>query len=234
MERDEKLGGNAIKTDSKVLSRIENFWYHYKWPTIVVCFFVIVILVCSLQVCNKEKVDISVAYAGPFHMEGETDFDIKSVLNSVMPEDYDKDGSKNSQLLCYNIYTQEQIEKIEADGKEIIDRSYIANENKNFFNYTTTEGGICFIDPSLYQTLKDSDRLAKIPEVVGYTPDGLIDEYGIAISELGIYEEYAVLRQLPEDTVVCLLRRQLTNKEEAYETEKDMFTAIITYKSDEK
>ena len=118
---------------------------------------------------------------------------------------------------------------IEAEDSQIVDRSYVSNESKNFFNYASTEAGICFLDPSLYQSLKESDRLINITEAIGYSPDGLIDNHGVRLSETGLYEEYAVLRELPADTVVCMLRKQLSKKQDAYNSELATFKAILDY-----
>ena len=132
------------------------------------------------------------------------------------------------------IYTKEQIEKTEAQSSQIVDRAYISNENQNFFNYTSTEAGICFLDPSLYQTLKDSDRLVSVTATLGYSPEGLIDDNGVRLSETEIYKEYAVIREMPADTVVCMLRKQLTKKENAYSAELETFKALLSYNSVEK
>ena len=83
--RNEKLDEKAIKTDNKILLGIENYWYHYKWPTVIVLFFAIVILVCTLQMCGRESTDITIVYAGSYAMEAEEAADIKSVLNYIMP-----------------------------------------------------------------------------------------------------------------------------------------------------
>lgn len=228
--KEEKLGEKAIKSESKALSWIENYWYHYKWPTIIVCFFVIVFTVCTMQTCNKKSYDFTIVYAGPYNIEADKANDIKSVFDFTIAKDFDEDGSKSTQLVNYLIYTKEQIEKLEADGKTKVDRSYVSNESQNFYNYASTEAGICFLDPSLYQSLKNSDRLINITETLGYTPEGLIDDHGVKLSETGLYAEYAVLSQLPEDTVVCLLRKQLSKKEAVYAEELEMFKAILEFK----
>ena len=44
--------------------RVENFWYHYKWHSLVALFLVFTILVCSLQMCEKNNYDIYITYAG--------------------------------------------------------------------------------------------------------------------------------------------------------------------------
>lgn len=229
MRNEEKLEQRAIQPQSKSLRWFENFWYHYKWHTIIVCFFVIVFAVCTMQMCSKESYDISIVYAGPYNVDANRSNDIKSVFDFTIPEDFDGDGSKSSRLISYLIYTKDQIEKLESEESQYVDRTYVSNESKNFFNYASTEAGICFIDPSLYQTLKESDRLINISETLGFTPDGLIDDFGVRLSETGLYEEYAVIREMPADTVICMLRKQLPKKQAAYDAELATFKAILSF-----
>lgn len=40
-------------------NKFENYWYHYKWHTIIGLFFVITIIICSVQCASKEKADIT-------------------------------------------------------------------------------------------------------------------------------------------------------------------------------
>ena len=64
MNNEEKIKGAQIKTDSKFIAWLDNYWYHNKWVTVIVAFFVIVFAVCVLQTCTREKTDITVLYAG--------------------------------------------------------------------------------------------------------------------------------------------------------------------------
>jgi hypothetical protein len=227
--KEEKLGETKIHTNSKAASFIENFWYHYKWPTIIVCFFVIVFTICTAQMCSKKSYDMTIVYAGPYNIDAERANDIKGVFDFTIAKDYDGDGEKSTQLVSYLIYTQEQVEKIEAEESVFVDRAYIANENQNFFNFASTEAGICFLDPSLYQSLREADRLVNISETFGVTPEGLVDGCGVEISKTALYAEYAVLREMPSDTVVCMLRKQLTKKDAAYANELETFKAILNF-----
>ncbi|MBR2152462.1 MAG: hypothetical protein IJ944_04160 [Clostridia bacterium] len=38
--------------------KIENYWYHYKWHTLIGLFFVVTILVCTVQCSSRENPDI--------------------------------------------------------------------------------------------------------------------------------------------------------------------------------
>ena len=76
-----------------------------------------------------------------------------------------------------------------------------------------------------------ANRVMDISEALGYTPEGS-DGYGVRLGDLEIYDSYAVMKVLPEDTVVCLLRPLVvgnSSDEEYYEREIDMFRALVEY-----
>ena len=65
-----KIEGRAsAETDEVVYKpslaeRLENFWYHYKWHSLVALFLVFTILICSFQMCERDSYDIYITYAG--------------------------------------------------------------------------------------------------------------------------------------------------------------------------
>lgn len=238
MNGDDKIRGAAIKSDSKAVGWLENFWYHYKWPTIIVSFFLIVILVCTLQTCGKESEDFTVVYAGPKLLTQGEVAAIEDVLNYIMPEDFNKDGKKLSGMISYQIYSKEQILDIEDDGsKDRVDRNYNSGNNDSFYDYAMTgETSVYILDPAIYKDLLENNRVMKLEEAFGSTHEASSDGYGIKLSDLGIYEAYGAVRVLPEDSVVCILRPTVfgrTSKEAEYANDKKIFSEII-YFSDEK
>lgn len=243
MNENEKLPEVEIKSENPFLKWLDNYWYHYKWPTLIVSFFVIVLLICTLQTCNKKNEDISIIYAGPLQMSNEEHSNVESVMNYIIPEDFNGDGEKNSALITHQIYSREQIEAIiaqtdAAGNPGYVDRAYNSKNNENFYDYIKTgDSSVCLLDPSIYEQVKSGGRLMKLSDALGYLPEGADDEYGVTLSKLGVYEEYGALRVLPEDTVVCILLPTLvgnSSKPELYARDKDMLRAIIEFNNVEK
>ena len=240
MNGDGKIGGAEIKVQGRFLTWLDNYWYHYKWVTIVVAFFIIVFSVCTLQMCSKEKTDIIVAYAGGAFVSPENAENVKNVINAVMPEDFDGDGKKNAQLVKYEIYSADQIKQIEAttnaDGEQgYVDKSYNSSNYSDFFDYIKLgHSSVYFVDPWLFEELKaveDGKLLANISDVLGYTPEGS-DGVGVRLGDLDVYRAYASLRVLPEDTIVCLFNPFTvgnSSDEKYYDRECETFRAIIEY-----
>ena len=62
---DEKQKTGDISLRSPFLKKLDNFFYHYKWHSIVALFLVVVLTVTLVQACSKETFDVEVMYAGP-------------------------------------------------------------------------------------------------------------------------------------------------------------------------
>lgn len=232
MDRETKIHTEGIKSDTKLEKWFDNFWYHYKWHTIITLFFVVVILACTLSTCQRENYDSTVLYAGPAYLDSDKKAGIEAVFEAAMPEDKIGDGEKNVYLAPFLIYSKEQIEAIEAEtdeeGKHFdVDNSIITKNSDNFYDYLMTgETSICLLDPSLYEALLGANRLAEIKE----------GKYGVPLCELEIYKAYSALRELPEDTVVCFLRQSFiggNSDNEVYENDRQLFDTILNFSSEQ-
>ena len=232
MDRETKIRTEGIKSDGKVEKWLDNFWYHYKWHTIITLFFVIVLLVCTLSTCERENYDSTVLYAGPAYLDFDKRSGVEAVLEAVMPNDKSGDGEKNVYLTTFLIYSKEQIEEIEAEtdeeGRHLdVDNSTITKNSENYYDYLMTgETSVCLLDPSLFAALQTNDRLAEIEDGV----------YGVALGDLAIYKTYGALRELPEDTVVCFLRQNLiggNSDDEVYENDRKLLRAILDFSAEQ-
>ena len=245
--------GSISVSSSPFLRWLDNFWYHYKWPTIGIAFAVIVILVCTLQTCSRESQDVKMIYAGPAALRSEQITGIDQLLDQTVPEDFDGDGEKNAMLLRHTVFSKEQIQEIQKrNEQEILEKGEEATEiyiNTQFNSqeyeslYREISGGaaaICLLDPWLYEELKPSekaeqDKKAYLRKLYGDEDsffsepiEGLLEDgYGVRLGETELYRKYKVLQALPEDTVICLVSRLLTQTEQMYTQSEDMFRAMV-------
>lgn len=238
----EKIHTQGIKPQGNFQRKLENYWYHYKWQTIAVLFFVIVFTICTLQMCSKDTEDATVLYAGPVQMSTSEIESFKNIIAQIMPEDFDGNGKKTVGVVDYQVYSEAQIKEIEEQTDEYgvtgsVNRNYNSTNYENYSNYILTgETTVCFLDPFLYEKLKSADRLAKISDTIGYTPSSSSDGYGVALKDTGMYRKYSVLSVLPENTVICILRSNFVgknSKEEAYARDVKLFASIIEFESAE-
>lgn len=195
-----------IRVESRFLTWLDNFWYHYKWRTIGALFLSFVLIVCVVQCARKEKTDVVVMYAGPYLYSGDETLTVKKELNSVMPSDFNGDGEKITGLVTYQVMNEEQL-KAYKELVEMVDTSYFTTQASHYNNYLLTgECAILLIDEELFEKLRDADRLRKLDEMFPTVPSSAIDEYGIDFTKTALAKNSEQLAKLPEGTVLCLLR----------------------------
>lgn len=243
--RQDKEYTKGIAVRGGFLGWLDNYWYHYKWHTVVIAFFAVVVLICTLQMCGKEQEDLVLLYSGSAGLTGQQAEDICTVIENVVDKDFDGDGVKNIGISKYHVLSEEQIreekEKKDEDGNPIfVDTNYYTSQTSNYYHYIQTgESSVAFLDPWLYEALisdPENVRLQKLTDVLGYLPENAVGEYGVRLGDTALYDEYGVIRNMPADTVVCLLRPVIiggnSSKPEYYERETFTFKAIVEYGTD--
>ena len=226
----------------------ENFWYHYKWHSIIALFLVFVIAIGVGQMATKVTPDIYIMYAGPHYYENTTS--LMSAFKATMPKDYNGDGEKIINILQTVNYTDEQIKALEEeadrlaaeskDGAEYefnFDYSFNAQEFEKFRNEILIgESIICILDPSLYEEVKGDDLLLTLEEALGYTPDSAYDEFAINFKELAFAKKYKIFDSLPDDSLLIIRRvtamSSLKGKkaEQRHEYHVNYFKAMVEFK----
>ena len=233
---DQKLSDNKIAlNENKFFKWLDNYWYHYKWPTIVVAFFVVVFSVCFVQACTHEEKDILITYAGPTSLAADEIAGIERLFTENLPEAFGNQGiDGKAGLVSYIIYSKEQIKELESKKNESEDPVHIDTVfNSNEYNalnsqYKTGNGSIYLLDRWLYDELVSEDntveRLKPLAEIFGEKPVGAIDKYGIRLGDTEIYKNSIELQVLPADTIICL-HEQIVGQRD-YDKEIEAFKKI--------
>ncbi len=213
------------------LTWLENFWYHYKWPTIIITVALIMVCVCLWQVSTTEKHDTVIVYAGPNYLSTSEIRQLEEIMSTLLPSDRDGNKEKNAAMSMYQIYSEKQIENSEYD----IDPLRNTKQFEEYNNYMMTgESSLCLVDPHLYEKMPEEYKYP-LSELFGEAlPKGAIDGYGIRLGDTDLYKDYGIVRLLPADTVIYLKSPLLVGAsadEERYQFEKDTFIAIVTYSS---
>ncbi|MGI6167896.1 MAG: hypothetical protein ACOYIA_07175 [Eubacteriales bacterium] len=235
---DEKLSGDIdIKQKSRFLKWLDNWWYHNKIIAIISLFVIVVIVICTFQMCSRENEDITLVYSGPWLLTSTELEDVRSVFNFVLPKDYNGDGKKYVELVTFHVMSEEQILAWESEFEQAADRKYYSSQYESYSNLILAgECSIYLVDPWLYENLLEQGRVRKLTDLLGALPDAAIDEYGVRLGDTEIYSYYKVLHILPEDTVICLLQPGLigsSSRKENYQRSVEMFSAIVDFKSPE-
>lgn len=238
----------APQLNSPFLTKAENYWYHYKWPTILGLFALIIVLVCTLQMCNKEHYDNHVMYAGPQSPSKVQLTAMQTTLNSLA-KDQDKDGSTNVSLERYWIETKD------VDG--LLAGNVFANWESVQNEIQAGEATVCFVSPEVFKKLlsiqeKDDDGnvITLLVDLTGiyrnedeayFKMSDHRSAYGVYLKELP-FGDLPGFSALPDDTVVCLRRPSemkywLGKQEEAKEMHRrqtELMHAILSYEAPEE
>ena len=220
-------------SESKVLRWWDNYWYHYKWHTIIGLFFVFVIVFCVVQTLYDPKDDILLAYCGPKGFQAEEMEDLREAMNRIMPEDFDGNGEKYAEVVRYQVFSEEELlaDKEANDGKGTVNLAYNAKQLSDFNSFMSFgEASVYLVSEHIYGLIKDRGVLKPLSDALGSVPDTAYDEYAIRLKDTPYYAMEPALRMLPEDTLVCITAPyQLgsSSDPEVYQRSLQMFKAIV-------
>ncbi|MBQ8340895.1 MAG: hypothetical protein IJY22_00785 [Clostridia bacterium] len=258
-KREEKLEGHEIRLGGGVGARVErphgklyrwfdNFWYHHKWKTIIISFFLIVFIVCTVQMCNKDpETDVNILIAGPTNFAGEPGGtgDLEALLAGYVTTDYNEDGRKDVDIRHYTVFSEEQIKTLEAVELEggqalYVDRSVSSSNYSNFYSYLSTgEAAILILDRWAFDKIREdgllvdlSSQLENAPTGAIFDGDGSNSYYGINLKETDLYNEQIAFRVLEEEyieaePVICMLSKLVTTNDEKYDIAMDYFKSLV-------
>ena len=251
MDDKNRLEENEVKMQKGKFSRwLENYLYHYKWHTIAVAFVVIVVVICTLQMCDKTSYDMLIVYAGNKDIErtstngGTPEYaDVSGAFKNVI-DDYDENGELSVSLKTMFWMSSNEIKAWNEanNNKEIEDREelntlLIQNNHTEITDLITySEYYLWFMSDDLYNDImsKSPDRFmpldSLVPEgkEVSYCGDGT---YAIYLSSTAFYDLPGV-KNLPSDTVIVLRRLGVgTNKstEKSYENSIKVIKNILRF-----
>ncbi len=196
----------------KIKYWFKNYWYYYKWPVILIAFFAGVILFCVLQSETKEDDDALILYTGPHIFEIGEKSSLENCFSQILTDDYNRDGKWSVSLMDMPAFSDDEIREAVGTSEDMglmmqyAPYTYDAvaqNFTKQVFAGETV---ICLLDPHWFELLKENDGLVKLEEILGYRPEGLVDDYGATFATLAFAEFFDAAGALPEDTVICFRR----------------------------
>jgi hypothetical protein len=190
--------------------KLENFWYHYKWHTIVAAVVVIIVAIVLSQLLSKPKYDAHILYAGDTQIKNTSvDGDLphyQKLLSSLkrVVNDENGDGSIDISLQTLYALTEDQLAEISSDKTAQISLALTDSETLESA-LVVGEYYVCFLSEELFfknDAIYDGAMFAPLEK---YAASESIDyEYA---SARGIYLRslpYSEFIDLPDDTVVCL------------------------------
>lgn len=218
-------------------SKLENYWYHYKWHTLITLFFVVFISIMVGQMCSKEEDDVYVLYAGPFSLTDEKKTELASCFEQLMPEDYDGDGKKNVALLDILLMTDEELYEAYQNGYSALylNESTVQSNQETLTVYAMAGDFVIFlIDADWYTNLHNVNAFVTIDELeeLGVTFSGSAKRYddcAYYLNSLDFARFFTAFDCFPEDTLVCVRRPATTSVIKGEEKSREVYDRQIAY-----
>ena len=239
-ENNEKFDG--VEMSSPILTRLENFWYHYKWQTIAAVTAFAILLICLVQCSMQTKYDIYVMYAG-----GET-FSRKSEGGDI-PEynkmigaltkyaaDYDENGEvalSFSDLFIPSPNEQEEL----GDN---IDFSSMREDIKVLNNRMAySEYYVFLVSKYVYDEYHVKSEIELFAPIGKYCPadnDFVFEgDNAVYLSSTDLYS-LAPFSSLPDDTLICIrINSEVSSafgkrkNAELYKRAEEYITSLLSY-----
>ena len=233
---------DKIHDDAVVIKKgkfLSNFWYQHKWSIVIGLFFVFTAVTFLFYFFTSPDYDMYVAYAGPLYTDGETRYAIEYAFGEVV-EDYNGDGEIYFNFAATTYQNEEQRKQT---AKKLQENYGIAlNTHANYEALDTIRSqmisgtvAIYLIDEALYKEYEPT--LVKIKDILGYELDSSImaGDAGVYFKQTDFYyymyasEKGRALKNLPDDTVLCILPELTTMDEDMYKYSTTLMKEILSF-----
>lgn len=221
--------------------KVSNFWYYNKWKVIIGIGLLIVVIVCTCQMCSNVKTDAKLLYAGSCYMMTSQKEAVENICATYIPADLDGDGVRVLNWNIINVYSDSQVEELnrkatEDTGAGRVNAEANQNELKNFDTLIMTgEYSVCILEPWLYDRVVKAGGFRALTDVLGAAPENAYSEYAVLLTETAVYRENPGLFDgFAPDTLLCLRTRNLfgnRNADEQYAQSVDYFRALVLGKT---
>ena len=226
-----------------IRKKLENFWYHYKWHTIMTAAFVLILAVLIAQFAQRESFDAEMIYAGPAELTPNQISEIESAFALSLDGDRDGNGKKTVQLYHFFLLTADQIkaEEKKAEEEDVLyfpNNAQIMEARTQFTNQIYVgQALICLLDPEWYRLVRENDGFVPLGEIFDEVPEYAEDGYAVRLKDTPFAQYFSsAFSCLSDDTLLCFRRMSSTTalknkkaEEERYEYNKKLFIRLIDF-----
>jgi len=220
-------------------SFFSNLWYQHKWGIIIGSILVAIAIFFIISMATKKEYDMYVSYAGPLYPDYETHYAIEKSFFELT-EDYDGNGEK---LLNFASITYQNDEQRKQTAEEMMDGyGMILQTSENYKALTTIQSQMLSGTVAIYlmdeKLFKDYEvDMVKISDITDIELDKSIfaSDSGVYFKKTEFYKHMqktewgASLKNLPDDTVLCILPKLITIDDDMYEGSLKLMKAILEF-----
>ncbi|MBR6745458.1 MAG: hypothetical protein IKM00_09645 [Clostridia bacterium] len=213
---------------SKFLKWLDNYWYHYKWHTIIVSFFLLIGTISMVQIFNRETYDAYVMYVGDAVIPDTQYYDIMQSLKEVS-SDYDENKEHNINFSKTAFIT---------DPENKMASSINASAIQYLSNLVVQPYYIYLMDEEVYKLYKDSDIFVPISEIVSDLPaNWYYDDTAVYFDRTDYANSFPGVDNLGENTLLVIKimpysssKRVMERERGYYDDHLDMLKNILSYR----
>ena len=179
----------------KALRWLDNYWYHYKWPTIIAAFFITVFAICIAQMVTRESYDMYVRYVGNAVITETQYNDIQNSLEAV-GGDVNGDGEKVANFA--------QVPYV-SDDDNPYKNDINANARETMTGMIVQPYYIYIMDKGAYEMFKKDNVYTPLNQIFSEDVSAIaFDECAIYLKETNFYKTSPGMEWVKDDTVIVL------------------------------
>lgn len=216
MDTQDKLPDNGMQ--SGFMEKLSNYWYHYKWHTLVGGFILIFLIVCIVQCSTRVTPDAYVLYAGPKAMSSDEVTDMQDALNRILDKDLNGDGKIQVDYAEYSL--QPEAGAMQQTVVKQLDMEVMSGECI-----------IYFLSPALFEQYFAEGVFMPVKDALGYDPSSSVmnDGFSIKLKELDAYDNFNGIGDLPPDTLIAVKNKAIITTRLSEEEKDKMYSDNMVF-----
>ena len=226
--------------------RLENFWYHYKWHTVVGIALLLISAILFTQMATTPEYDVNMIYAGGYtfsrqEKDGEVPYltALKSLARVVY--DYNGDGEVNINLNDHYVLTAEEITALKESGNTDINEYRIKTDFEDLNTNIIADGyHVILMSEAVYRDYSERYTEELFVNLTSYAPEGAELSYAdstcraVYLKDLP-FGDTPELCNLPDDTVLCLRNKTVSltfggSKDEDFKRSEEIIRRILSFR----
>lgn len=217
----------------------QNLWYQHKWAIIIGAILLATLIIFCVSIATQPKYDMYISYTGPLYVDYETKNAIDYAFME-MSKDYNGDGEELLNFASITYQNEEQRKQSAEEMKDLYGGVLQDHENSKALDSIRSQmlSGVValyLMDEKIYEEY--SSKMMNVSQLLGKDLDKSImaGENGVYFKKTDFYrhmsgtEKGKALKNLPDDTVLCLMPKLVSMDKELHESSKDLYIKILSF-----
>lgn len=237
IENDDKIHDESATI--KKGNFFQNLWYQHKWAIIIGAILLVTLIIFCVSIATQPKYDMYISYTGPLYVDYETKNAIDYAFME-MSKDYNGDGEELLNFASITYQNEEQRKQSAEEMKDLYGGVLQDHENSKALDSIRSQmlSGVValyLMDEKIYEEY--SSKMMNVSQLLGKDLDKSImaGENGVYFKKTDFYlhmsgtEKGKALKNLPDDTVLCLMPKLVSMDKELHESSKDLYIKILSF-----